>query len=206
MVAEVATSHCLTWNPSRISCPAPFSALPCTTLRTLDSLPQELFFLGSRLARFAPSLGKTTPNPGWGFVKQLITGDLPHQDFSVASSSCLLLSALTHFTKLSACVLAGILYPKCKYRIFLKASYLCPMSLMYQNQSCFTFITFVTHAPRASPGLQIPTWSFPFTALHGPEGIAQPSSSSATSKPFLVGEATEPHGEIGLASSFLEPS
>ena len=154
----------------------------------------------------APSLGKTTPNPGWGFVKQLITGDLPHQDFSVASSSCLLLSALTHFTKLSACVLAGILYPKCKYHIFLKASYLCPMSLMYQNQSCFTFITFVTHAPRASPGLQIPTWSFPFTALHGPEGIAQPSSSSATSKPFLVGEATEPHGEIGLASSFLEPS
>lgn len=80
------------------------------------------------------------------------------------------------------------------------------MSLMYQNQSCFTFIMFVTHAPRASPGLQIPTWSVPFTALHGPEGIAQPSSSSATSKPFLVGEATEPHGETGLASSFLEPS
>lgn len=154
----------------------------------------------------APSLGKTTPNPGWGFVKQLITGDLPHQDFSVASSSCLLLSALTHFTKLSASVLAGILYPKCKYHIFLKASYLCLMSLMYQNQSCFTFITFVTHAPRASPGLQIPTWSFPFTALHGPEGIAQPSSSSATSKTFLVGEATEPHGEIGLSSPFLEPS
>lgn len=67
MVAEVATSHCLTWNPSPASCPAPFSALPCTTLRTLDSLLQELFFLGSGLARSL--LGKDHPKPWLGFCQ-----------------------------------------------------------------------------------------------------------------------------------------
>lgn len=86
----------------------------------------------------APSLGKTTPNPGWGFVKQLITQDLPQRDFSVASSSRPLLSALTHFTKLSASGLAGILYPKCKYHIFLKASYLCLIS--YISESIMLYI------------------------------------------------------------------
>ena len=56
-----------TWNPSRTSCPTPFSALPCTTLRTLDSLLQELFFLGNGLA--CSLLGKDHPKPWLGFCQ-----------------------------------------------------------------------------------------------------------------------------------------
>ena len=106
----------------------------------------------------APSLlGKDHPKPWLGFCQAVNhPRPPPRRLFSVASSCRLLLSALTHFTKLSASVLAGIPYPKCKYHIFLKASYLCLMSLMYQNQSCFTFITFVTHAPRASQVFRSP--------------------------------------------------
>lgn len=148
-------------------------------------------FLGKRAGSLP--LGKGIPNPGWGFLKQLMTQDLPQQGSSLSLHLPVSACALAHFTELSASVLAGILCPKCKWRVFLQASYLYLMSLIYQNQSSFTFLTLVTHTPRASPCLQIPPWSRPSRALRGPESITQPSSSSATNELFS-GDAAEPLG------------
>lgn len=117
MVAEVATPTA-SWNPSPASCPALLQHSPCTTLRTLDSLLQELFFL-RKWAGYRSSLG-ATPNPGWGFVLAVNHPRPPPARLLCSFIFRPLSSALTHFWLLCLYVLAGILYPKCNTIFFSK--------------------------------------------------------------------------------------
>lgn len=78
------------------------------------------------------------------------------------------------------------------------------MSLVYQNQLSFMFITLITHTPSVSRHLQIPS-GFSLKALRGPESTASlpfqtPHTGSSS------GQAAGAPRETGLANSFLSPN